>query len=179
MKTLGIVLTPGVGVTQAAEMNFGSVCRLTDNRVIGVNENGAYLIDSGDLDDTDVIDAFLEFVTTDFGLANQKRVRKAIVGTEGYGECIITVTFDEGSSIQRNFDLDIDSGKEEGIVIAIGREYKGRYVKVRIDNFAGSDFSLDAIDLMLSILSKKAGRIRFFGAYLSEYLPALTCTGND
>lgn len=177
MSTLGLIFTRQVGITQVSSLNFNSLCRLDDGTVIGVNDSGAFILDSWDDDNGDDIDAFFEIAETDLGLANQKRIRKAIVSGESSGPLLISVKGDEGSFIQRSLDVDLDSSREEGVIAPIGREVKGRFLTVRIDNIGGCDFSIDSIDLDVKLLSSKAGRVHFFLPFFSETFPSLTCEG--
>lgn len=178
MYTIGLVLTPRVGVTQVSGLNFNSLARLQDGSIVGAKSDGSYILDSGGSDAGTNIDAFFEFPRTDFGAANQKRLRKAVIGMEADGLQIFKVKDDEGSYVSRDVLLPIDSQKSEGLVVPLGRSQKGRYFTIRWENFMGSDFSVDAIDLLVTLLAKKVGRSRYFRPYVATTLPMFTISAS-
>lgn len=177
MSTLGLCYTKRVGTVQQQGLDFNSLCKLNDGTVLGSNSAGTFILDSGDDDNGIVITSFVEFATTDLGLANQKRIREAIVSMETSGTLQLDITADENSSITRYINADIDSQKQEGVVASVGRELKGRFFKVKISNTLGCDFSLDSIDLMIMLLTRKAGRVHFFKPVVVLSLPSITCEG--
>lgn len=144
----------GARVSQYANYNFNSMCKF-NGAYLGANESGIFVLDSGDTDDGSEIEAFFELVTSDYGIANQKRWRSMYIGYETEGDLMLTVRDDENNErvydLQPTFpDLKQHSGK-----IGIGRDGKGRYWMVRIDNVNGVDFSVDRIVGIPVVLGRK------------------------
>lgn len=176
MSTLGLCYKRRVGVTQFSGLDFNSLCRLADGTVLGASADGVFAL-GGDDDNGEDIDAFAEFVTTDFGFPQQKRLRKILFGGEASGDLLVEVTGDENDTLSRTLSMDIDSQKQEGVVCQLGREVKGRYFKVKIGNSNGCDFAIDSLDVVVMLLAKKAGKVHFFSPFLSSSLPSITGTG--
>ena len=143
-----------VAPTQYQNYNFNSMCKFGDV-YLGANSSGIFVLDSGDLDDTLEIEAFFELLTSDWGIINQKRIRSIIISLESNGELLLTVSDDDGNS--RDFIIDpiFPSNKQHVVKVAIGRDGKGTYWMVRIDNINGSDFSIDKIQAVPIILGVK------------------------
>lgn len=144
----------GYRVSQYANYNFNSMCKF-NGVYLGANESGIFVLDSGDRDDTTQIEAFFELATSDFGVANQKRWRSMYIGYKTEGDLILTVTDDQDN--ERVYDLnpifaDLSS---HGQKVAVGRDGKGRYWMLRIDNVGGVDFSVDRILGIPVILGRK------------------------
>lgn len=174
--TLGLVHTPKVGTTQV-DLQFNSMCKLDDGVLLAANELGIHTLDTADTDDGSSIDAWAEFPRTDFGLANQKRLRKLKCSFEADGLQKISFRFDEGAWEESYLEPDIDTQKSEGMNVPGARATSGRHFGCKWENVAGSDFSIDAIDAMLTLRHKRAGRSKFFRDYGVMELPALTCSG--
>lgn len=177
MATLALIFCKQVGITQMSKMNFNSLCRLDNGTTIGVSSSGIFAIDSGDDDNGNKIDAFIEFPSTDFNLPNQKKLRKIFLGIEADGNMTLSVKPDGGSFIESKLDVDVDSSREEGIAAPFRRDVRGRYLVVKISNTNGCYFFLGSIDVELMLGSTRAGRIHFFEAYLSSEFPMLSCVG--
>lgn len=177
MATLGLCFTRNVGAVQQSRLSFNSLCKLDDGTVLGVSSSGAFVLDNGLTDNGTAIDAFAEFAMTDLGVPKQKSLRKAIVGLEASGSMKISVKSDEGSFVERELHCDIDSSRGEEVVAPLGRDIRGCYFTVRVDNTLGCDFALNSIDLDVLVGTAKAGRVHFFGAFVAVDLPALSLEG--
>lgn len=143
-----------VAPTQYLKYNFNSMCKFGD-AYLGANSSGLFTLDDGDLDGSDEIEAFFELVTSDWGIPNQKRIRSMYVSFESNSDIQITVRDDEEN--ERIYILEpihIDN-KQHTQKVTIGRDGKGTYWMIRIDNINGSDFSIDRIEVIPIILGKK------------------------
>ena len=155
---LGICLElSGFRPSQYASYNFNSMCKFGD-KYLGANENGIFELDNGDLDGLADVDAFFELATSDFGSANQKRIRSAYIGYEANGDLLLTVKDDEDN--ERTFNLEANhlDNMQHSAKVPIGRNGKGRYYTFRFDNIAGSDFSVDSIKIIPVILNRKPSK---------------------
>lgn len=143
-----------VAPTQYRSYNFNSMCKFGDIH-LGANGSGIFILDSGDLDATDDIEAFFELVTSDWGIPNPKRIRSLYVSYETNGNLMLTLKDDDGN--QRNYMLDPIhlANKQHTAKVTIGRDGRGAYWMVRIDNVNGSDFSVDRIQAVPIVLGKK------------------------
>lgn len=142
--------------TQSAVMDFNSFCRLGDT-YLAVNENGIYSInEDADAAGTD-IDAYFKLVRSDFGIPNQKRLRSMYVGYEASGSLLVTITPDEDTLRTKTFILPPvwDAQEQHSNRIPLRRDLRGRYFDFKIENIDGCDFSIDSIDLIVTILGKK------------------------
>jgi hypothetical protein len=143
-----------VAPTQYRNYNFNSMTKFGDV-YLGANSSGLFALDSGDLDATDDIEAFFELVTSDWGVPNQKRIRKMHISYETNGDLMLTVKDDDGN--QRNYMIDPIhlANKQHTVEVPIGRDGKGAYWMIRIDNVNGSDFSIDRIQVVPVVLGGK------------------------
>ncbi len=169
--TLGLVHTPKVGTTQVGNLDFNSLCKLDDGVLLAANENGIHTLDTSGSDDGTDINAWFQFPRTAFGFLNQKRIKKLICSFEADGRQVIRVSTDEGTWVDRDLVPFLDDQKSEGMIVPIGRELKGGHFEIEWRNDNGSDFSVDAIDVMLTLLHSRAGRSRFFKPWLVEDSP--------
>lgn len=178
MHTLGLVHTPRVGTTQVGDLNFNSLCRLEDGTIIGASESGICEIDQFDSDNGSPIYSLAELSRTDLGVPNQKRLRRMHIGLEASGLLEFSWAFDESSWETALLEGEGLNQKSQGLVVPGSRILKGRYLRVRIENVNGADFSIDSIDALISILARRKGRSRFFKPWLSEILPMLTISAS-
>jgi hypothetical protein len=161
---LGICLhLEGQQGSQYAHYNFNSLCRFAGMN-LGANDNGIFKLDDGDLDysapDTSAeIDAFVELPTSDWGIANQKRIRSAHLGIETNGELLLTLTDDEGIDYRYDVVPDFVANKQHSVRVTAGRNNgKGRYWRIRLDNINGADFSLNNLRVFPVVLGPRPAR---------------------
>ena len=127
--------------------DFGSVC-------LACGDGGIYSLNGSDDDGTDISSEF-KSMTTDFDVANQKRLRSLFIGGEWDGWLKVTITDDEGNS-REYLTPPLDSGNlQEGNKVAIGRDGKGRYWNFEVENIDGCDFSVDSMDALPILLSRR------------------------
>lgn len=142
--------------SQYINYNFDSMCKF-GNTYLGCNSSGISEL-SGDKDELTDIDAFFKLITTDFGISNQKRVRKIYLGYEASGLLILEVRDDEDNIRIRILPTLLEDQRQHGASIAIGRNGKGRYWTFKLENVGGCDFSIDSLDALVTILGKKPGK---------------------
>ena len=68
--------------------NFNSMCVDKGGRLLAAGDGGIYEI-GGDTDDGDLIAAFFELPTKDFGTSKNKKLREVLVSGETDGEFVI------------------------------------------------------------------------------------------
>lgn len=142
-------------ISQYANYDFNSFC--TFNGVpLSASVDGIFELDSAQTDHRALINAFVEFVSTDFGTTHAKRIRSAHIGYETSGYLIFKVKTDDNSEVIYEMQPDKTAQKQYGEKLPISRAQKGVTWMFRVENRDGCDFSLDAIDLVIVPLS--AGR---------------------
>lgn len=163
-------------VTQYRNFDFNSMA-VFNGEIIGVNDSGVFR-HTGDKDDGVDIDAYFIPLLTDFGSSLQKRVRAVHIGYQSDDRIKFTVTDDEDNS--RSYTLErIADSKQTGNRQYVGRDGKGRYWRFKIENVNGADFTIDNMEVMLTVLThrKTSGRQLFWTNLLNKALPATTCSG--
>jgi len=144
----------GIRISQFKNFNFNSMCKFGDI-YLGANEDGLFVLDSSDKDVASDIDAHVKLAVTDFGVSNQKRVRKLFVGYRTDGVLRFTVTGDE----RREAIVDLDSAAGSLAIhnqkVPIGRDVKGKYLGLKIENIKGSDFTVDNVHMVPIVLGTK------------------------
>lgn len=144
-------------LSQYGNYNFNSMCKF-NGAYLGANENGIFTLDSGDLDDTAEIEAFFELVTSDWGIAHQKRIRSIYLGYEADGNLMLTVKDDDDNQREYLIEPNHFGNKQHSTKLFGDRNGKGRYWMARIDNVNGSDFSVDDIKILPVILNRTPSR---------------------
>lgn len=145
-----------LAVTQYVGFNFDGMCKLGDV-YLGCNTRGIFELD-GDADEGMDIDAFFELLTTDFGLPNQKRIRKAYLGYETSGSLVLEIKDDEDNVRRYTLEAALNDQRQHSAKISVGRDGKGRYWTFKLENLGGCDFSIDSIDASIVVLGKKSGK---------------------
>ena len=136
-----------LAASQYAGWNFNSMCKFGD-KYLGADENGVFTLDEGDYDNSELIPAFFELLTSDYGTRNPKKIRSMYFGYESDGNLLLTVKTDDGDERVYNLNPNQIPDKQHSVKVSIGRDGKGRYFMVRIDNVDGADFSVDRISMV-------------------------------
>jgi len=136
----------GLSLSQYCNYNFRSFCKIGDT-FLGACREGLYVLEDPDMN----VDAYFELPSTDFGLSYQKRLRSVYFGCELEGDLKLKV-YDDGGN-ERAYTI---SGSD-GVKVSIGRDGKGRYWKLRIENDTGYKFEIDKIGIVPVILGRKPG----------------------
>lgn len=109
---------------------------------------------SGDNDGTETvgavttpipIDAYAVLPTANFGYSGQKSPRSMLLGGRFDGQMEISVTDEQG--VTRDYPTE-DMGTVDGTKVALRTDQRSHYLKVKIGNVDGSDFSLESADLV-------------------------------
>lgn len=146
--------TRNQAVTQYVNYDFNSFCEF-NGKILAASPDGLYEIESGNKDDGANIDAFFELPNTDFGMANNKRIRTIYAGYTADNDLSFTVVDDEDKETTYTLPLN-KSGKQNVSKLNAGRFYnKGCYYQIKISNTAGCYFDFDFIKMIMIILTKK------------------------
>jgi len=143
-----------LAISQYVNYNFNSFAKI-GNIHIGFSEDGIYELDEAGNDDGSSIDAFGEFPRSDWGIPNQKRIRKFHVGYESTGSIQFEVKTDEGNTETYRLTPALSSSRQGSGEVSGRRSQKGRYWEIKIANTSGCDFSIDSIHVDPTILNSK------------------------
>ena len=147
-KSLGLSMClNNLAISQYCRYDFDSLCGK-----LAAGKDGIFTLDDAEDDAGVTIDSIVELPLTDLGISYQKRLRSIYVGYETEGSLKITVSDDEGN--ERDYMLAATSDNQHGGKVCIGRDGKGRYWQLRIENVNGCDFSLDMIEIIPIILRR-------------------------
>jgi hypothetical protein len=138
-------------ISQYADFNFNSMTKFGD-KYIGASENGIFEL-VGETDNEYEIYAFIESPISDFLSSNQKRIRFLLIGCEVYGQLLVTVQHE--GQFNREYTVTPVSVAERDIRVPVGTNGKGRYWMFRIENVDGSDFSIDSLEAMFTLLERR------------------------
>ena len=144
----------GSRASQYEGYDFNSMAKVGDV-YLGAGDSGIMVLDSGHLDGTAKIEAIVELPTSDFGSEAQKRLRTVYIGGETNGELMLSVQDDDGN--ERNFLVEPNhsASQQHSIKVPVGRNGKGRYWMLKIENVNGSDFSVDSISVLPILMNRK------------------------
>jgi len=142
--------------TQYANYSFDALCQFGDV-YLGSNDAGIFSLD-GNTDNGIHIAAFFELLLTDFGIPNQKRIRKAYLGYEASGSLVLEAKDDDNNVRRYTVGAALDDQRQYGVHVPVGRDGKGRYWTFRLENVDGCDFSVDSIDVLVTVLARKSGK---------------------
>ena len=123
---------------------------------IAANEDGIFSLFDADDDNGTNIDAFFELVKTDLGTSETKKIRFYYFTGETSGDLKIKIQVDDGQ--ERTFLVPAKKiGQLQHRLHRVdGRnDLRGVYWRPRIENTKGCDFSVDAIEILLSLLGNR------------------------
>jgi len=143
-----------LAISQYTNYNFNSFAKIGDTH-IGFNEDGVYELDNAQDDDGTDIDAFGELIRSDWGISNQKRIRKVYVGCESDGTIQLITSTDENTAETYDLTPALSSSEQGSGKLNGKRSQKGRYWKPKVANTLGCDFSVDSIHVVPTILGSK------------------------
>ena len=109
----------------------------------GGDNDGAILID--EVETPVPIDAHIMLPVSNFGYQGQKSPRSMLLGGKFDGQMQVSIT-DEKGVTQDYLTEGMDN--EDGTKVALRSDQRSRYLKVKIANVDGADFSVDSADLI-------------------------------
>ena len=149
LRSLGLsICLNNFAVSQYCRYDFDSMYGR-----MAAGKDGIFVLNNADNDNGKYIESVIELPLTDLGISNLKRLRNVYVGYETNGSLKLKVQDDEGN--EREYILNNNGNLQQGGRIPIGRDGKGRYWQLRLENIDGCDFSLDTIEVIPVILRRK------------------------
>jgi hypothetical protein len=129
---------------QRRNFGFNSFMEI-GGKVVGATENGLFEMEGVGYPDGDVEAAF-ELSTTDLGSKRMKRFRRLYLGGVFGGDLVAKVKFDDGEFESYPVEPVRGGLRHEEVRVPVGREQRGYYATVRVENADGVDFGVDTID---------------------------------
>lgn len=138
-------------VSQYGNYNFKGMCKFGD-RLVGGNEDGLFVLDNTDKDNGADISAHFRTGPTDFGVEQEKRLRRLYVSYRTDGRLRTKVSGDGKDDVSQelvphNTDLVAVHQKAKG-----GRDIRGKYLDLKIENVFGADFTINEVKAVLVVL---------------------------
>lgn len=107
-------------------------------------ENDGYVVE-GEASTPIQIEAYAVLPTSDFRYMGQKSPRSMLIGGRFDGQMEISVTDEQG--VAREYPTE-DMDGADGTKVALRSDQRSRYLKVKIGNVDGADFSVKSADLV-------------------------------
>ena len=159
--------------SQYTEYDFSSMAKFA-GKYYGGNEDGLFEIETGSDDAGVDIAASFKLFMTDFGERNLKRMRSLFLRGEADGSLKIKVTDDEDNERSYTLENVYAGNKARGQKVPIGRDGKGVFWSVEVENVSGSDFSIDAMDVIMLFLKTTDTNVQYIQGHPT--FPMLTVT---
>lgn len=146
-------------LTQFIHINPTGVAML-NGRVIVTTATGIFALDDPESDDGTKIVARFDTIKTDLGINNAKRLRSIFL--RGYFKNLLVGTRTEATEEYTSARLDskVNAVAQQAGYVPCMRDVAGTYFQIRVSNYDGQDFSVDAIDVLPIVLSAKRGQSR-------------------
>jgi hypothetical protein len=128
---------------------------LCGQRALGLKDDGLYEL-VGDDDAGERIEAHIKTGLVDFGTQHLKNVVRAYLGYQADGGLFLHVTdTDGGEKREVIYELDQTHGAMKEARIKLGKGVRARYWQFELRNVDGSDFTLDALDVLPVVLKRR------------------------
>jgi hypothetical protein len=138
---------PGSQATTELGLAFNSLLNLGPFQV-GSSSSGLYLLNQGELIDSQEYLREVTFSTTDFGIRNPKHIRFMYLGLRSEGDLVVSVNADERGwqSVVVPSTTDL-----QRVRVPISLESLGRYWSVRFSSYQA--FRVDHVEVQLIVRS--------------------------
>lgn len=134
-------------LSQQAGFNFTSAV-FWNGVWLGAGTPGICTLESGSLYGAAAISAYFKTHLTDFGNYRDKHVRKMIMAGEGNGGMLLTYYAGE-STTTLSEAFTFAGNLESNVKVKGSKSLKARFWSFKIENVAGSDFSIDEIEALV------------------------------
>jgi hypothetical protein len=144
-----------ISATEYENYPFNSFA-FSNRRYLAASADGIYEL-VGEDDDGVEIDAYVRTGLLDLGTTALKQVIRAYLGYTSDGRLLLkTFTTDGGQKIERWYELTertADATREARV--KFGKGVKARYWQFEVRNIEGSDFSIDQLQVLPLMLSRR------------------------
>lgn len=147
IEVVGICLNTEINAaTFYRNWNFNSMCVFNED-ILCASKDGIFIHEGGD-DDSQPIEGYLKFFTTDLGVIQQKRLRKIFISGDLSGELEVTSNFDVSEKAEYTAKCSPSLQKSQ-VVVETNYNNKGVMFGLEIKNKNGADFSINSIDALV------------------------------
>ena len=140
-----------LAISQYGNFDFNSMT-MFNGVPLGANSDGIYTLFDADDDDGTNIDAFIETITSNFGIPSKKKPRRMYVSLEASRDITLKLKTDEGDYEEYRFTPTQVNQLQHRVSVNVKSRHKGDFWMIRIENEDGCDFSIDSIDALFIIL---------------------------
>jgi hypothetical protein len=131
------------------------MCVLNDGTVLGASDDGVFKLCCGDDDDGTAINAYFIPLTTDFGTSNRKKCDHAILQYYSDGVMRISIIGDDEDTAGPYSVTAVSTEGRQARMVKTGFGMKFRYGKIKVENYEGSDFTVDKIRLNITSTKRR------------------------
>jgi hypothetical protein len=149
MLVLDTNLQANDATTQYLNCDFNAMVEL-QGKAFASSSLGLFMV-GGDSDNGADIDAYFEPVTTDFGIANRKRLAFVYLKFHAAGNLLLTVSTDEHPTPQV-YTVTVPAPGLQEVRIPIDRGLTGVWWTFQIGNDDGANFTIDEIQVLPMVL---------------------------
>lgn len=143
MITLATNLKAGAAATQFLNFEFNSMVKM-GNKFLCAGDAGLFE-HTGTMDNGVAITSYFEPITTDFGIASEKKLRSIYLGYEADADLTLTISTDLGYS--EIITIPAAAAGQKARKVPVSRSVRGRYFTFQIKS-TGADFSVDEIKVL-------------------------------
>ena len=154
MTTLALNLKNNAG-SQFTNYNYTSFVKV-GNLVLGANSQGLFSLDTNNSDNGKPITAFFKPIKTSLNNIRIKTIRSIFVTGEFYGDAKLRISFDDDNRCKKYESVNTLDKEEEQTIKFFGTRFqRGSIFELTFSNINGSDFSVDSITCLISILRNR------------------------
>jgi hypothetical protein len=135
--------------TQRSNYDFNSFFKF-NGKYHGISPTKLALLEGDDYDGAE-INSYL-VVVSDLGYVGPKTIRSLFLGVETANNLTIEVSADEQTA--QIISTNILKTGQQNIKVSVSRATRGRFLKIKISNVDGADYSLDFLHGLVNKLSK-------------------------
>ena len=147
MITLTTNLKVGAAATQFINFEFNSMVKM-GSKFLCAGDAGLFE-HTGTTDNGVAITSYFEPITTDFGIASEKKLRSLYLGYEADADLTLTISTDLGYS--EVIAVPAAASGQKARKVPVSRSVRGRYFTFQIKS-TGADFSVDEIKVLPIVL---------------------------
>ena len=140
--------------SQFDNYNFRGLCKFND-LLLGGNEDGLFVLNSGDADVTEKISAHFRTGPTDFGAEEEKRLRRVYLSYRTDGRLKMSVSGDDKDGIVQEITPQDKTLKIIHQQAPGGRDIRGKHLDLTVENVEGADFTINEVKAVLVVLGAK------------------------
>jgi hypothetical protein len=161
LDILGICLNTEINApSQYSGLSFDSMC-VFNGKIIGAGETGI-LEFGGEYDVASNITSYFKLFSTDLNEVRQKRLRSIFIAGKLTGSMQVVSIFDNANCTTYNVECPATSTYVQTVVDANYND-KGNFIGLKVSNVGGSDYDIDNITALVTLLNLPPHSYRLVG----------------